>query len=348
MIRAAIVGMGWWGRTLVEAGAASARIRFVAGATRARTPDLETFAQTHHLRLLDGFDAALADPDIDAIVLSTPHSTHTEQVIAAAAARKHVFCEKPFALTRRDAERAVQAVARAGVTLGLGYNRRFHPEMARLRQQIQSGELGTILHVESTMCVPNGLLLKPDAWRANPEETPCGGLTPLGVHAIDGMIDLCGPIAEVYCQSFRRAVPVDTDDTTSMLFRMRDGMSGYLGTMMATGPGFTFQVYGSKGWVRLEGMTHVAGASSEERRTRLFGTCKFQPIKGEAQVWQAATLDIVKTSLDAFADAAEGGAPFPIPLDEMVHGAAVTEAVVRSAQTHALVQVETTAVPVVV
>ena len=343
MIRAAIVGMGWWGKTLVESVADSDRIRCVAGATRARTPDLERFAGAQRLRLLDGFEAALADPDVDAIVLATPHSTHTRQVVAAAAAGKHVFCEKPFALTRADAEQAVSAMRQAGRTLGLGYNRRFHPEMTRLRDQIRSGELGTILHAEATMCVPNGLLLKPDAWRANREETPCGGLTPLGVHAIDAMIDLCGPIDEVYCQSFRRAVSVDSDDTTSVLFRMTAGMSGYLGTMMATGPGFSFQIYGSKGWVRLEGMTHVAGASSEERRTRLFGTCRFQPVKGDAQVWQATTLDIVKTSLEAFADAAEGRAPFPIPLDEMIHGVAVTEAVVRSAQMHAIVPVESTA-----
>jgi predicted dehydrogenase len=348
MIRAAIVGMGWWGKTLVESVADSDRIRFVAGATRARTPDLERFAGAQHLRLVEGFDAVLHDPGIDAIVLSTPHSTHTAQVVAAAAAGKHVFCEKPFALAKSDAEQAVAAIRRAGVTLGLGYNRRFHPEMTRLRQQVQAGELGTILHLEATMCVPNGLLLKPDAWRANREETPCGGLTPLGVHAIDAMIDLCGPIDEVYCQSFRRAVAVDSDDTTSALFRMKAGMSGYLGTMMATGPGFSFQVYGSKGSVRLEGMTHVAGASSEERRTRLFGTCKFQPVKGDAQVWQAATLDIVKTSLEAFADAAEGGAPYPIPLDEMVHGVAVTEAVVRSARTHAVVPVESTVAAVAV
>ena len=116
----------------------------------------------------------------------------------------------------------------------------------------------------------------------------------MGVHAIDGMIDLCGPIDHVYCQSFRRVVAVDSDDTTSMLFRMKDGMSGYLGTMTATGPGFSFQVFGSKGSVRLEGMTHVAGASSEERRTRLFGTCKFQPIKGEAEVWEAERLDVTR------------------------------------------------------
>ena len=113
---------------------------------------------------------------------------------------------------------------------------------------------------------------------------------------------------------------------------MKEGMSGYLGTMTATGPGFSFQVFGSKGWVRLEGMTHVAGASSEERRMRLFGTCKFQPIKGEAEVWQAEKLDVGRASLEAFARAASGGPAYPIPLDQMVHGAAVTEAIVRSRQ----------------
>src|SRR5207253_9645370 len=126
-----------------------------------------------------------------------------------------------------------------------------------------------------------------------------------------------GPIGPVYAQSFRRAVEIDADDTTSILLRMKEGMSGYLGTMTATGPGFSFQVYGSRGSVRLEGMTHVAGASSEERRTRLFGTCKFQPVKGEATVWEAARLDVTRACLDAFGQAAGGGPAFPIPLDEM-------------------------------
>jgi len=332
MLNAAIVGLGWWGKTLVESvQGTSPDIRFVAGAARTHTDDLRQFAKAQGFTLYPRYEDALADPQVQAVVLATPHSLHTAQVIAAARAKKHVFCEKPFALTKADAEAAVQATQQAGVTLGLGYNRRFHPEMTRLRQQIQSGELGTVLHVEATMTFPNGLFLKPDAWRADKHETPCGALTPMGVHAIDGMIDLCGPIAQVYCQSVRRVVAVDADDTTSMLFRMRDGMSGYLGTMTATGPGFSFQVFGSTGSVRLEGMTHVAGASSEERRTRLFGTCKFQPIKGDAVVWEAARLDVTRACLDAFAQAAAGGAAFPIPLDQMIHGAAVTEAVIRSA-----------------
>jgi predicted dehydrogenase len=335
VIRAGIVGLGWWGRTLVEALAdGSDQIKFTAGTTRTQSDDVKKFAGDQGFDLRASFNDLIADPNIDAVVLATPHSMHVDQVIAAAKHKKHVFCEKPFALTRASAAAAVSAVEAAGVTLGLGYNRRWHPEMTKLRARIDAGELGVILHCESTMTFPNALMLKADAWRADKDETPCGGLTPMGVHAVDGMIDLCGPIDEVYCQSFRRVVEIDADDTTSILFRMKEGMSGYLATMTATGGGFSFQVYGSKGFVRLEGMTHVAGAPSEERRTRLFGKCTFKPIKGPAEVWDAEPLDVTRAALQAFAEAASGGKPYLIPTSEMVHGAAVTEAIVRSAGSH--------------
>ncbi len=332
MINAAIVGLGWWGKTLVEAVQQdSSEIGFIAGTTRSKTPEVQAFADAQKFALAGSYEELLANPKVDAVILATPHSMHAQQVIAAAGAKKHVFCEKPFALTKESAERAVQAAQSAGVTLALGYNRRFHPEMTKLRSRIRAGELGTILHVEATMTFANALMLKPDAWRADRNEAPCGGLTPMGVHAIDGMIDLCGPVDQVFAQSFHRAVPVDADDTTSVLLRMKEGMSGYLGTMTATGPGFSFQVFGSKGWVRLEGMTHVAGAPSEERRTRLFGVCKFQPAKGPAEKWEAERLDVTRASLEAFARAVRGGDPYPITTDEMIHGVAVTEAIVRSA-----------------
>ena len=335
MINAGIVGLGWWGKTLVEAVSGSSdKMRFVAGAARTHSDDLKAFAAEHKFDLRQSYDELIDDPKIDAVVLATPHSLHAEQLVAAAAKGKHVYCEKPFALHKAEAVAAVEAAKKAGITLGLGYNRRWHPEMTKLREQIQSGELGVVLHVEATMTFPNALMLKADAWRASREETPCGGLTPMGVHAIDGMIDLCGPIDEVYCQSFRRVVEIDADDTTSILLRMKQGMSGYLGTMTATGGGFNFQVYGSKGFVKLEGMTHVAGAPSEERRTRLFGRCTFKGIKGPAEVWEAASLDIVRATLEDFAVAASGGKPFMIPTDQMIHGAAVTEAIVRSAESH--------------
>lgn len=334
MINAAIAGLGWWGKTLVEGvEGVSDDIRFVAATTRSLSDDAKAFAKEHNLELRATYDEILADKDIDAVVLVTPNSLHSAQTIAAAQHGKHIFCEKPFSLTEADAAAAIAAADAAGVTVAVGYNRRFHPEMIKLRDMIESGELGTILHVEATMTFPNGLFLEADAWRASKDETPCGGLTPMGVHAIDGMIDLCGDIDQVYTQSFRRAISVDADDTTSILFRMKEGMSGYLATMTATGGGFNFQVYGSKGFVKLEGMTHVAGAPSEERRFKLFGTCTHKPLKGAAKTWQAESFDVSRAALDAFARAASGGEPYAVSPQETVHCCAVTEAVVRSADT---------------
>ena len=340
MIKAGIVGLGWWGKTLVESGQDSDVIRFVAGTTRTRTPEVEAFAEKHRLHLVAEYDNMLHHAGVDAVVLATPHSMHATQVMAAAAAKKHVYCEKPFTLTKREAEAAVAAVRKAGVTLAVGYNRRFHPDMVKLREMIGSGELGTILHVEATMTFPNVLFINPSHWRADRSETPLGGLMPMGVHAIDGMIDLCGPIDHAFAQSFRRAAPIDADDTTSILVRMKDGPSGYLGTMTTTGPGFSFQVFGSKGWVRLEGLTHVAGAPSEERRMRLFGTCKFQPVKGEAKVWQAASFDVTRAALEAFARAAAGGPAYLVTPEQAIAGVAATEAIIRSAASGKVEQVE--------
>ncbi|MFL2546196.1 MAG: Gfo/Idh/MocA family protein [Candidatus Rariloculaceae bacterium] len=335
MINSAIVGLGWWGQTLVEGvSGQSDKIRFTAGVTRSSSDTAREFADAHGFALRTSLDDVLADDSVDALVLVTPNSLHADQVVAAAEAGKHVFCEKPLALTQADAQRAVDAADKAGVVVAVGYNRRLHPEMLQLKKRIESDELGVILHVESTMAFPNALYLEPGQWRANKEEAPCGGLMPMGVHAIDGMIDLCGAIDEVYAQSFRRIIKVDADDTTSILFRMSEGTSGYLGTMTATGGTFSFQVFGSKGYVRLEGKTHEAGASSEERRAQLFENCIFKPVKGPAETWQAEPFDLTRAALEAFAEASMGERPHPIPPTELVHGVAVTEAIVKSASTN--------------
>ncbi|MFY9693970.1 MAG: Gfo/Idh/MocA family oxidoreductase, partial [Xanthobacteraceae bacterium] len=183
MIKAAIVGLGWWGKTVVESAEGSGAIRFVAGTTRTITADTEAFAKKNGFELGADYGAILADKNVDAVVLATPHSMHGAQVVAAAAAGKHVFCEKPFTLTEREAEEAVAAVKKAEVILGLGYNRRLHPEIIKLREMIRTGELGIILHVEATMTFPNVLFINPAHWRADRSETPLGGLMPMGVHA---------------------------------------------------------------------------------------------------------------------------------------------------------------------
>ncbi len=331
-----IVGLGWWGGTLIDAVQHSENLRFIAACTRSRSSHDQELAARHQLRLLESYEALLADPAIDGVVLATPPAVHAAQIEAAALAGKHVFCEKPFVMSKAEAGRAIAAVRAAGVTLALGYNRRFHPSWQDLKQRIASGELGVILHLECTMSGPNGLTLTPDAWRAQPEQAPCGGLFPMGVHAVDGMIDLVGAVDHVYCQSVRRVVPNDADDTTSVLLRMKRGMTAYLGTMMASVGTFRFQVYGSRAMALLGGSVHVAGQSSKARRAGLFGSYLIQPLHGEPVALDVPAFDVNRAELEAFARAAAGGAPYPIPEAEMIHGVAVTDAIIASSRSGAV------------
>src|SRR5262249_33887952 len=144
MLRAAIVGLGWWGKTLVSAiQGKSDAIKFVVGATRSREK-AEEFCREHRIVLVDDYDRVLADPTVDAVVLATPHGRYGDGVGRAAAARRHVFCEKLFTLTAADAKSAIDAAEKAGIVLAVGFNRRFHPSMAELKRRVQDGTLGVI------------------------------------------------------------------------------------------------------------------------------------------------------------------------------------------------------------
>ena len=152
MINAAIVGLGWWGKTLVEALADGSDVmRFSAVTTRTVSPDVEAFAKQHKLRLLDSYEAMLADPKIDAVVLATPPSGHVQADDRRGGCRQaRVLRKAVHATPRRKPRPRSRPCARRSVTLGVGYNRRFHPEMIKLRERIRSGGLGIIQHIEAT------------------------------------------------------------------------------------------------------------------------------------------------------------------------------------------------------
>ncbi len=329
MIKVGVAGLGWWGQTLVNSvQGKSETISFTAGMVR--HPDkVADFADEQGLHLFDDYDTMLADADIDAVVLATPHSTHADQMVAAAAAGKHIYSEKPFTMSKADAERAIAAANAAGVQVVVGHNRRFHPAMAELRKRLAAGALGTPLHVEATESVPAGMMLPPDNWRFNRKEWPAGGMTPMGIHLIDGMVDLFGTVASVYCQSVNRVVEADIDDTTSVLLQFDSGMTGYIAVMVAARPNLRFTIHGSDAAVTMS--------------PRSYNNYEFVPFEGDPEAIDYGDYNIegdaLAAELEAFADAIEGRAPYPIPHDQIVHVVAVLEAVIESAETKAPVAV---------
>ncbi|MFN5997047.1 MAG: Gfo/Idh/MocA family protein [Paracoccaceae bacterium] len=334
MLNAAIIGLGWWGKTLVRAAKAGGEIAIVAGATGRRAL-AEDFAAAEGFDLKNNLDEILADPKVDAVILATPHLDHEGQMIAAAKAGKHIFVEKPFTLSKTSAEAAVAAIRAAGITVSIGHNRRFHPHMADLRRRVRKGALGTILHVEGTMTAPNGLFLKPDSWRVDPRQSPAGGMAGLGIHMVDSMVDLFGPIAHVTCQSLHRATPSGAQDTTSVLLGFVEGMTGYVSCMTATSPTYRFCVYGSGGVAEIRGQGLDDFSFAPAPDAPLSGHATAKPVERHS----LPGFDTVAAELSAFAAAVSGASPYPITPDEMIHGAAVFEAIAASATSQARVQV---------
>lgn len=316
MIRAGIAGLGRWGQTLVDSvQGVSDQITFTAGCT-GRKARAEDYCKQKGIDLRDSLDDLLADPEIDAVVLATPHTQHVDQVAAAAAAGKQIFVEKPFTLARADAERAVKAADDAGVVLALGHQRRFHPGIEKLREMVLGGEFGTLMHIEGNISSPRGVSFDDEHWRSDPDESPAGGLTGLGIHMIDAFISLVGEIREVRAVSHARVITTGIDDTTFATFRFENGMTGYMGTLFATPMLWTVRLFGSEAWAEM----------------RDYSTLVIRRRDAQAdEVIELGPFDMERAELEAFAAACAGGPPFPLPTREAIHGVAVLEAVIETA-----------------
>ena len=205
------------------------------------------------------------------------------------------------------------------MVLAVGHNRRFLPAMRKLKSMIDDGTLGKIINIEGNMSGHVGDRYKSGMWRVDRQESPAGGLAGSGIHVIDTMIHLIGPIAEVQAQSYRLVHEIEFDDTTNMLFRFASGATGYLVAMTATAPTFRIQVFGDRGAAELRGETVL----------------EFVPVSGEKVIREYAPFSTERAQLEAFADAIEGRTPFPVSTDDVIAGIAVFEAVPKSAEEHA-------------
>lgn len=316
MLRAASIGLGWWSDELAKSiQGKSGRIRIVG--CYSRSPEKrQAFAGKFGTHAYDTYEAVLSDPAIDAVILTTPHSHHAEHAKQAAAAGKHVFVEKPLDVTAAAATAAVTACRASGVVLAVGHNRRFSSASRAIRQVLDDGVFGTLLHAEAQFSTPGALSYTPDRWRANRIESPGGAIGALGIHMIDLLAWFLGPITSVRALAKRRAVKVDIDDTTSGLFEFTSGATGYLGSLFVCPRQNFLYIYGTD-----------ANAYARPDDNDL----TIQRADGRIQNLALEPIDTLRAELEAFADAVAGGNPFPIPPEDAAHAVAVMEAMTISA-----------------
>ncbi len=255
MIDAAIVGLGRWGQTLVKAvQGKSDRLRFTCAVSR-NPEKLREVAAAHGLGLVGELEAVLTDRSIGAVVLATPHSLHCEQIVAVASAGKAVFCEKPLTLKKAEAARAIEACHKAGVVLGVGTDKRFFPAVRELLRLAKNGELGRVLHLEAHFS--NEVAATFSEWRYSPEESPAGGMTGTGVHMLDALVAIAGPVRRVQTLLFSHKPPPDPLDSLSTVLEFASGVSGTLAMVRSTPAYFRLHAFGREASAEALGRTEL-------------------------------------------------------------------------------------------
>lgn len=318
MITMGLIGLGWWGRMLLNSARGSQAMRFVHACSRHAATGAPVAAE-YGLRFSDSVDAMLRDPEVRAVVISTPHSTHLPLIRQVAAAGLPVFCEKPLTLTRAEAVAAVEACRAAGVPFAVGHNRRFLPTIQAMKAIVAEGRLGQLLHIEGHLSNENSSSnFAP--WRADPNESPAGGMTGTGVHVLDAFTNLAGPARRVKATQLLVTKPAPSPlDSLSAVIEFANGMSGTLSTIRVSPRFWRIHVFGERGNVETWG----DNAGDTDIVLRMAGGAKPERVS-------YAEVDTLRAELDAFAAAATGGPAYPVPTAEMVATVAVFEAIVRS------------------
>ena len=321
-VKVAMIGLGWWGKKMTAGlKRASQDIEIVCAAEP--DPAGADFAKENGFAHYANYKDALKHEGVEAVILATPHSVHAEQIKLAAAAKKHIFCEKPLALTKKGAELAINLCKKNKLVLGMGHERRWEPPVAKLIEMARSGQLGRIQQIEGNFSHDKFTTLDKKNWRLNKKEAPVGGMTATGIHLTDLSAALLGPAKDlrVSCESLSSKIP--QGDTMSVHIRFKGGGTSYVSASLAMPFVSRFAVFGSKGWIDIRDKAHVESPAGWVVTSAMVG--------GPIKVEELPPAEPVKDNLVAFARAIRKVEPYPITAKDLINNISILEAIIKSA-----------------
>ena len=331
MLNVGIVGLGWWGKILTQTLENSQKIEVL------KLSDIDaqagsSFADVNQIPFTDKLTDLLSDDDLDAVILATPHSYHEEQIIAAAHAGKHVFCEKPFCLNRASALRAMEAVSKSEIQVAIGHERRFEPPIVDSMAMARTGKLGSLMHIEANFSHDLFSAFDNSNWRLNKAESPAGGLTATLIHLTDLSISLFGQPDRVLSSVECHGGLVSNGDTLTTQIKFQNGCTASLTALTHT-PFFSrIAIFGSKGWVEVRDKAHVQAPEGWTLTTCLKD--------GRPQTTEYDVAAPVLANLENFADAIAGIKPYPNTPEQIIQNVSLLEAIVQSSEVGEVVTVE--------
>jgi predicted dehydrogenase len=229
-VTVACIGMGWWSDVLADAIVRSGKLRIAACYTRSE-PKRQAFAAKYGCTAAPSYEAVLQDREIDAIINTTPNNVHLETTRLAAAAGKHIFLDKPIANSVADGLAITEACRSAGVVLAIGYQRRRESQFRWIRRKIDEGGFGRLVNAEANISRDRLGKIDLGSWRYSAEGMPGGVMLQIGIHYVDVLAYLIGPVRAVSAQLAQLVLPGDNPDVASMILE-HDG--GALSTVNAS------------------------------------------------------------------------------------------------------------------
>jgi len=232
-LRVACIGLGWWSDVLADAIQRSGQLEILSCYTRSEEKRRK-FAAKYRCRPAASFEAMLADTEIEAIINTTPNDVHLATTCAAAAAGKHVFLDKPIANSVSDGRAITEACRKAGVVLALGYQRRRESHFRWIRKRIDGGLFGKLVNAEANISRDRLGKIDLTSWRYQAAGMPGGVMLQIGIHYIDVLEYLIGPIRAVRGQLAQLVLPGDNPDVASLILEHENGALSTLNASYAS------------------------------------------------------------------------------------------------------------------
>jgi predicted dehydrogenase len=282
-LRVAVLGMGWWSDVLSDAIKRSSEIEIVACFTRSEDKR-RAFAEKYGCRAASSYEEILTDRSIAGIINTTPNNVHLETTRQAADAGKHVFLDKPIANTVREGREIAEVCKTAGVVLALGYQRRRENHFRWIKSEIDAGRFGKLVQAECNISRDRLGQFDLSSWRYTAEGMPGGVMLQIGIHYVDVLEYLMGPIKSVSARLAQLVLPGDNPDVANMILQHENNALSNLTASYASASEFyMMNVYGKEASAYYDLFGGLRHLKRGEKAARAIATEKNDTIREELE-----------------------------------------------------------------
>jgi predicted dehydrogenase len=288
--------MGWWSDVLADAIKRSGKLTIAACFSRSEEKR-KKFAAKYSCKAASSYEEILNDRSIEGIINTTPNGTHLQTTIAAAAAGKHTFLDKPIANTVADAVALTAACRRAKVVLALGYQRRRESHFRWVKSRID--EFGKLVNAEANISRDRLGKIDLTSWRYTAEGMPGGVMLQIGIHYTDVLEYLLGPIKAVSGRFVRLVLPGDNPDVASLVLEHENGALSTLNASYASASEYyLMNIYGKEATAYYDLHQGLRFLKRNSPKPEFISVKKNDPIVEELEEFAAAARGETEPEMD--------------------------------------------------